>query len=483
MKVVVLTEGGEKKGLGHISRCMAMSEAICHMKKGVKVEFIIHSEDRSGLNFQRNSSNVIIADWNKNTKLRNEKIKNAEVVIIDSYEANDSVYQDIKFNTKAKLIMFDDFSRIEYPEGLVVNPAISLGNIKYPEREGVEYLYGAEYVTIRKSFWKSIKKPFNQNIKKVLLTFGGGFYPEFLENFLNTIKGKYQFEIKYILPSNKYLKEIKKRIKDVQILSGLSQENIRKEMISSDLCISGGGQTLYELMRCETPTIGISFASNQENNLNVLAKLGIIDYAGGYDAENVFEKLDDLININLKLNYRKNKIDKSKTVIDGKGAIRIWEKILAEFNIRFVREEDSKDLYNWRKDKRVSQWCCEENDIDFNSHQKWFKSKMESDKTKIFIAENVIGEKLGQVRFDKTEKGIYISVNLNPDFFGKGIGAKFIGSATDRYLRDFNEKQIYAEIKSENISSIKAFEKAGYKFLEEKEKNSLKIKIFSYSKG
>ena len=91
---------------------------------------------------------------------------------------------------------------------------------------------------------------------------------------------------------------------------------------------------------------------------------------------------------------------------------------------------------------------------------------------------------MGQVRFDETEKGTYISVNLNPDFLGKGIGAKLISSATNRYLRDFNTKKIYAEIKDDNISSIKAFEKAGYKFLkEEDEKDNLKIKVFSYNKG
>ena len=483
MNVVVLTEGGDKKGLGHISRCRAISEAICYMNKKAKVEFVIHSEDNLVLNLLENNTSGIIADWNKNSKLRNDKIKNADVVIIDSYEAEDSVYRDIKLNTKAKLIMFDDFSRIEYPEGLVVNPAISLGNIKYPEKEGVEYLYGAEYVTVRKIFWKDVRRTLNKDIEKVLLTFGGGFYPEFLEIFLNAVKNKYQFEIKYILPNNKHLKEAEKYMKDVQILSGLSQENIQKEMIASDLCISGGGQTLYELMRCKTPTIGISFASNQENNLNVLVKLGIIDYAGRYDAEDIFEKVNDLINTNLSLNYRESKIEKSTTVIDGKGAIRIWEKILGEFNIRLVREEDSEDLYNWRNDKRVSQWCCGEKNIDFTSHQKWFKSKIESDKTEIFIAENVIGEKFGQVRFDETEKGTYISVNLNPDFLGRGIGAKLISSATKRYLREFKEKMIYAEIKEDNISSIKAFEKSGYKFFKKEEKDNLNIKVFSYKKG
>ena len=484
MNVVVFTEGGGKKGFGHISRCQALAEAICCLKKRAKVEFVIHSEDNSVLNFQENSFNTIIADWNKNAELRNEKIKNAEVVIIDSYEAENLVYQDIKLNTKAKLIMFDDFCRIEYPEGLVVNPAISLGNMKYPEREGVEYLYGAEYVTIRKSFWQDVDRSLDQDIKKVLLTFGGGFYPEFLEKFLNAVKDKYQFEIRYVFPDEKHLKEVEKYMKSMQILSGVSQENIRKEMIASDLCISGGGQTLYELIRCETPTIGISFASNQENNLNVLAKLGIIDYAGRYDEKNIFEKISELISVNLNLNYRKNKIEKAKTVIDGKGAIRIWEKILSEFNIRLVKEDDSEDLYNWRNDKRVRVWCCGEKTIDFNDHEKWFRSKIESDKTKIFIAENVIGEKLGQVRFDETEKGTYISVNLNPDFLGKGIGAKLISSATNRYLRDFNTKKIYAEIKDDNISSIKAFEKAGYKFLkEEDEKDNLKIKVFSYNKG
>ena len=47
---------------------------------------------------------------------------------------------------------------------------------------------------------------------------------------------------------------------------------------------------------------------------------------------------------------------------------------------------------------------------------------------------------------------------------GKGYGSEMIRLATAKYLKDNPEvTRLIAEIKPDNIASIKAFEKAGYK--------------------
>ena len=48
-------------------------------------------------------------------------------------------------------------------------------------------------------------------------------------------------------------------------------------MLKSDICISGGGQTTYELARVGVPTIGICLAENQKNNLMGWKSLGFIE--------------------------------------------------------------------------------------------------------------------------------------------------------------------------------------------------------------
>ena len=254
-------------------------------------------------------------------------------------------------------------------------------------------------------------------------------------------------------------------------------------MSEADLCISGGGQTLYELARCMTPTIGISFALNQRNNLNALTGFGAIDYIGQYNSEDILTRLICAVDKNMCIEYRKAKIEKAKAVIDGNGALRVAEKALNVWSIREVEIRDSQDIYNWRNDERVRRWCCRNENISINDHEKWFNAKMKDSNTTMFIAENLMQKKLGQVRFDKTENGVLISTNLNPDFFGKGIGSELIRIATKRYMVDSKEKRILAQIKEGNTQSIKAFKKAGYKFLKEEERDNLIITTFVFNKG
>jgi RimJ/RimL family protein N-acetyltransferase len=53
---------------------------------------------------------------------------------------------------------------------------------------------------------------------------------------------------------------------------------------------------------------------------------------------------------------------------------------------------------------------------------------------------------------------------LNPDFLGKGFGSKVIKIGVEEFIKDKNPKEsLIAEIKKDNIATIKAFQKAGYK--------------------
>lgn len=484
MKLLVLTEGGGAKGFGHIARCAALTEAFCVLCPSSKVSFMIDTDDEMETFLQEHSAwDVKTCSWRKDVAGMLKVIQQSDMVIIDSYLAPPKTYNRISEVTGGKVIMIDDYGRIEYPYGIVLNPAVSIGDVKYPKESRVEYLYGAKYVTIRKSFWQTAKRDLNENVKKILLAFGGSFYPEFLKKIIDSLKNKYQLEIKYILPSQRYMQDVEKYKESIKILSELTQDEIQKEMSEADLCISGGGQTLYELARCMTPTIGISFALNQRNNLNALTGFGAIDYIGQYNSEDILTRLICAVDKNMCIEYRKAKIEKAKAVIDGNGALRVAEKALNVWSIREVEIRDSQDIYNWRNDERVRRWCCRNENISINDHEKWFNAKMKDSNTTMFIAENLMQKKLGQVRFDKTENGVLISTNLNPDFFGKGIGSELIRIATKRYMVDSKEKRILAQIKEGNTQSIKAFKKAGYKFLKEEERDNLIITTFVFNKG
>ena len=154
-----------------------------------------------------------------------------------------------------------------------------------------------------------------------------------------------------------------------------------------------------------------------------------------------------------------------------------------QIKIRHSTEDDCHDLLIWRNNPAIRQMCFDSSQIKEEEHKKWFDKKIKDKNTRIYIAEDAKGKKLGQVRFEvNDENKAYISVNLNPEFLGQGLGHKIIRMATDIFLNERKDiNKIIAEVIEENTASQKAFEKAGYSFIEETSKNQNKVKVFSFT--
>ena len=151
--------------------------------------------------------------------------------------------------------------------------------------------------------------------------------------------------------------------------------------------------------------------------------------------------------------------------------------------IRLADKDDCRDLWLWRTAPEVSKWCCDSSSIEFEEHKKWFMKKIEDKDVRIYISENDKNEKTGQARFEVTGDSAVISVNLNPHFFGKGLGSELIEDATRIFLgENVGIREIVAEIKGENQASKKAFEKAGYGLYKTLEKQENKIDVYKFSR-
>ena len=101
-------------------------------------------------------------------------------------------------------------------------------------------------------------------------------------------------------------------------------------MLRSDIAISSGGQTLYELARVGVPTIAFLQAENQRLNLEAWDKEGFIEYVGGYN--NLGKKISQGLD---RLPLRKERARRSgigMRLVDGQGARRTREALLTYEN-------------------------------------------------------------------------------------------------------------------------------------------------------
>jgi len=326
MKVFILTEGGKNKGFGHITRCLSLYQAF--EERGILPEFIINGDNEiecllKGVNYQ-------IFNWLDEKNKLFEMVKDANIAIIDSYLADISIYNTLS-NLVELPVYIDDNKRLDYPKGIVVNGSIYAEELNYPSKNGLTYLLGTKYTPLRKEFWEVPEKEINEKIESIMVTFGGDDAKNMTPKILSFLNDNYPNLIKNIIIGRAFqnIDEIKKYAdKNTNLIYYPDAKKMKEIMLKSDIAISAGGQTLYELASVGIPTIGICIVENQLGNVKGWEKIGFLEYAGWYNDSNILEKIKNLIKYLKDLKERKNKFKIARKIIDRKGSLRIVEILI-----------------------------------------------------------------------------------------------------------------------------------------------------------
>ena len=80
----------------------------------------------------------------------------------------------IKISLKSKrAIYIDDNGRLEYPRGIIVNPAMDYKHIDYSYMPEEFVLKGSKYVILRPAFHNIEDKKLRENVQRILIIMGG----------------------------------------------------------------------------------------------------------------------------------------------------------------------------------------------------------------------------------------------------------------------------------------------------------------------
>ncbi|OGI09974.1 MAG: UDP-2,4-diacetamido-2,4,6-trideoxy-beta-L-altropyranose hydrolase [Candidatus Margulisbacteria bacterium GWF2_35_9] len=317
MKGIILTEGGEGIGWGHIFRCISLHDAL--IEKQVEHDFLVNYN--GDLKSQKDNP-FQVKNW------MSQNIVGYDFVIIDSYLADEDYYKNLAKNNKL-LVSIDDFMRIKYPNGYVLNGSILADKFSY-NRKANTSLLGTKYIPLRKVFWNIGKRKLNQKVKKVFLTFGGEDSFNLSQKVLELIIIE-NVNITLVLgPNHKHKDEIiQKYNKQASILQNISAQQMRDLMLHADIAISAGGQTTYELAATGTPSILFQVADNQKLNMENWKKAGFISEVIDIEIQNwetlFLKQFNELY---LSYNERKYRSSIGQTFVDGQGAKRVANEIM-----------------------------------------------------------------------------------------------------------------------------------------------------------
>jgi UDP-2,4-diacetamido-2,4,6-trideoxy-beta-L-altropyranose hydrolase len=330
MKIVLLTEGNNHLGLGHVVRCISIYQAF--EVEGYKPKMFVFGDKKTEKVLSKFKYKLV--DWIDKPKVINNCIKGADIVVVDSMLATNKTYDFVSKHINVPIYL-DDSHRLDYKKGLIINRTIGASKFKYNKQNKIIHLLGTRYLPLTKSFWYSPILEINKEINTILITFGGSDPKEMTLEIVNHIS-KYFPKLKQNIIVGKSFNrvgEIKKVMsakRKVHIYP--SGEKMKELMLDSDLAISAGGQTLYELARLGVPTVAVGVVDNQKHNLKGLEKEGFIEHAGFCDDKNLWKNINRSIKVLKSQRARTKRNLIGRNLVDGYGSVRIANFALGLIN-------------------------------------------------------------------------------------------------------------------------------------------------------
>lgn len=344
IKVAFRADGGLNIGIGHIMRCLSLAKEF--RKNGYKVYFI--SKYKSGIEEIKKEDFEVIrlncSDIKNTTGFSYENYKElnieAEEIIdiikmykidllfIDSYNVIEEYFLKIKPHVK-KLGYIDDLNKFVYPVDILINANITAEYMDYKKHSEDEImLLGPKYNLIRDEFRNLPERIVKKDVEEIMITTGGSDPHNMSVRLLNIIlqdKELKNLKINVIVGNSFTNKEELKKIseKNQNVILHVNIKYMSESMLKSDIAISSGGSTLYELCACGTPTIAFIYADNQEFIVRKLDELDYVKSLGWYDNLEPPLIIETLKYIMDDYYYRLKVSSKQKKLVDAKGVERI----------------------------------------------------------------------------------------------------------------------------------------------------------------
>ena len=132
--------------------------------------------------------------------------------------------------------------------------------------------------------------------------------------------------------------------------------------------------------------------------------------------------------------------------------------------LRQAVESDSESLLEWRNDATTKAFSLSSDEVAREQHEAWFNKTLQDTNCLLIIGE-VLGGPVGMVRINILNDSGFgqVSINLNPDFRGRGLSRQLLGSSLLFATQVFDNVSKYcADIHIENVASQKIFTSVGF---------------------
>jgi UDP-2,4-diacetamido-2,4,6-trideoxy-beta-L-altropyranose hydrolase len=464
-------------GTGHVMRCLALAQAwqdaggravfaMAESTPSLRARLAAESCEMVSVSHPAGTTD----DAAETVALAHER--DSDWIVVDGYQFS-ADYQRALKGAGFKVLFFDDYGHAEhYFSDLVLNQNACASADSYLHKEPqTQLLLGPKYCLLRREFaaWRRWERAVPAVCHRLLVLMGGSDPENLSARVIEALAtaGLDALETTVVIGgSNPHFTTLKK----VATSSGLKITverdvlNMAEPMARADLAISAAGSTCWELCLMGLPALLVDVADNQTELARELDRRGCAIRVGdrSVSAEKIADQLRRLVGSH---ELRRCLSRRSRELVDGNGAMRVVSVLRGSENLRLrrVRAEDVRLLWEWVNDPEVRVASFSPAPIPWETHVTWFEEKFHEKGSILFIAEREDGTPLGQIRFDRLQDGEWeVDVSVAKSTRRRGMASQIIRLGVRMLMREYGNGRVHAFVKSQNVASLKSFERADF---------------------
>lgn len=400
-----------------------------------------------------------------------ERRAQAGWLVLDGYHF-DTAYHDAIRDSGWSLLVIDDYNHLpEYHADILLNPNAYAEELTYRTQPDTLRLMGSRYTPLRREFREAAEqqREVAARGRLILVTMGGADHNNVSGRVVDALLAmpRNDLAVKIVIgPLNPHRAVLDARLAGapfaVELLEPVSE--MAPLMQWADLAISAAGSTCWELAALGVPMLVTVLADNQERVAASLEGHGAavnLGWSLSWQPERLAMLIAELL---ADKERRRHMGERGQSLVDGRGCQRLTQTMHSfHFVLRPAVAEDCPLVYQWANDPETRAVSFSRAPIAWDEHCRWFAERL-SDPAHIFlIAVNGVGKPLGQVRFAVTDREAVISVSLDKNLRGAGLGVRLIRQASRQVMTTQGLTRILAHIRPKNRHSIQAFAKAGFR--------------------
>jgi UDP-2,4-diacetamido-2,4,6-trideoxy-beta-L-altropyranose hydrolase len=333
---LIRVDAGSGTGLGHLHRCLALSEAL--HQRGARVIFLLSASEEDverikRSNFHCDSMGNLERGGVQDYERTESSARNygCWTIIVDSYAVENGFVEKLR-NGGFRVVVINDDTHGPSSAHVLINGGAHAQQLPYEPAEGdTQFLLGTRYALLRQQFWNVSAKEISPAVNNVLLCVGGddplGVMPQLVRQLDTTINKKCIFNV-VIGPYFSNYEEIQQIVLPTsRKLSFFNEpEDLFDLMMANDVAVTAGGQTAYELAATGTPGLAVALFDNQHPGARALADAGTLLFSGFAESGRLPSDLSKMFGLLVSDASLRQRLSRTaQSTIDGMGARRVAE--------------------------------------------------------------------------------------------------------------------------------------------------------------